>query len=123
MPREDLQPTKVPENMLAKTDTTASPQVDPQSDPKGDTEMARSQPHQVHPPTQGVTMLKFENHYDEDGCPGCELVRLREAASEARERWAHMFQESQDVNDRTVREALATALHYIETACDHAHPR
>ena len=68
-------------------------------------------------------MLKFENHYDEDGCPGCELVRLREAASEARERWAHMFQESQDVNDRTVREALATALHYIETACDHAHPR
>ena len=70
---------------------------------------------------------EIEDLYDDDGtpraCPGCELVGIRGAVAEARERWADIFQMSKDTEDRTVREALATALHYMEIACEHGGAR
>ena len=71
--------------------------------------------------------LEIEDLYDDEGmpnaCPGCELVAIRAAVAEARERWADIFQMSKDTEDRTVREALATALHYMEVACEHGGAR
>jgi hypothetical protein len=68
------------------------------------------------------TVPSIDDMYDEDGepnlCQSCEIVRLRAAVSVARERWADIFQMSKDREDKLVRESLATALHYLEDACE-----
>ena len=79
--------------------------------------MAGSQTHSTT-----STELGIENLYGEDGtthaCPQCELAVVRAAVSDARERWSEIFQENREMPARTVREALATALHYMEIACE-----
>ena len=47
------------------------------------------QPHQVHPPTLGVTVPEFENQCDDNGtssfCPECELAAIHAAVCGAHE--------------------------------------
>jgi hypothetical protein len=70
-----------------------------------------------------INNIPLEDMFDEDGeyrvCPSCELLRLAAAVGDARLRWHQFFLETKHREDKLVRENLATALHYLNTAIEH----